>query len=209
MYLGFSVFGISNGFTCNCKEDRGYLLQHYNQYRKGKQMIVEKTPDGKVWYNYLVYPRDNEIFSSFYGRSGAFFGMSLVFDGEYCRDAEGIYKVLDGVYENKLKGQVVQEYPNGNKKMLVDDFGNEQVEKYVGNAVFQALKENGDVLADRAPVEKKPLDTSRCYRVGITEGNKIIDTMMRSSYSRMVLSGNTAPLLRQKPNIMRNNRGRD
>ncbi|MBK7094451.1 MAG: hypothetical protein IPH57_05095 [Saprospiraceae bacterium] len=66
-------------------------------------------------------------------RSGAFFGMALVFDGVYCHDIHKIYRLFDKVYNEiiinkRIFIEEISENLFGQGKFLVHEFGENEIE---------------------------------------------------------------------------------
>jgi hypothetical protein len=106
---------------------------------------------GQVSYSYLRY---NFISGS--GRTGSFFGMSVVFSKEYCYDVENLYKLFDTVYKtilkNKLLLEEVKANPDVQANYLVRTFSEAEAEvKRIENIICKNIENK--FAADIRPLD--------------------------------------------------------
>jgi hypothetical protein len=109
MNVSFRIFGapyVLDIYNGN-EKDIAYF-QMYDDASNEKVKLTIHRMTTSVSYTYLRY---HLISSS--GRTGAFFGMSLIFQNHYCSDIESLYKLLDAVYQNILTNGILLEAIQG------------------------------------------------------------------------------------------------
>ena len=143
------LFGVPLGFSCSeCTEDDGrYLECFYNGAQDGTKLKISRRANGDVYYSYLMYPKKNEIFADVSGRNGAFFGMSLILKNQEIADNNKISKLFQKTYQDYIKGKIIREFPNGNKKFLVNSLAdkNDTLAKCVAKGFIKIMQENPDL----------------------------------------------------------------
>lgn len=115
--LKFYIFGVPDGFDIlsGTPEDIQYYQLFYDTSKKGKEMRINRKPNGETVYSYLIY---NLVSSK--GREGAFLGISLAFTGnEYCNNPAKLKELFAGVYEEVIlkaddKDKIVMPLDGGN-----------------------------------------------------------------------------------------------
>lgn len=115
--LRFYIFGVPDGFDIlsGTPEDIQYYQLFYDTSKKGREMRINRKPNGETVYSYLIY---NLVSSK--GREGAFLGMSLTFTGnEYCNNPAKLKELFYGVYEEVIlkaddKDKIVMPLDGGN-----------------------------------------------------------------------------------------------
>lgn len=126
----FYVFGVPDGFNLYQGDANAtnYFQSFYDGSKENAKLTIHRRANGQVSYSYLRY----KLFSA-EGRPGAFFGMSLVFDGKFCYDIAKLYRLFDSVFcEIILKNKILIEEVNGNPniqaKYLVRTFKDKETE---------------------------------------------------------------------------------
>jgi hypothetical protein len=99
MEMQFYVFGVPKGFDLygGRADDIAYFQSYYDGSKENSKLIFHRLIDGKVIYSYLCY---NLIDCD--GRSGAFLGISAIFNEIYCTDIISLYELFDEVYKTIL-----------------------------------------------------------------------------------------------------------
>ena len=82
------------------------LINYFQLFDNGSKekvkLSVHRMASGEISYTYLRY----HLLSNG-GKAGGFFGMSVVFKDEYCKDVEALYQLFDLVYENILANKIL------------------------------------------------------------------------------------------------------
>ena len=143
MNFVFKIFGAPYTFDIygSNREDTNYFQLYDDGSNEEVKLTVHRKANGEVCYSYLRY---NMISSS--GRTGAFFGMAVVFHNEYCRDVENLYKLFDAVYQNILEtGILLQKIENSahQAKYLIAHFSDAPTEvTRIENIIYNNLQKN-------------------------------------------------------------------
>ena len=143
MNFVFKIFGAPYTFDIygSNQEDTNYFQLYDDGSNEEVKLTVHRKANGEVCYSYLRY---NMISSS--GRTGAFFGMAVVFQNEYCRDVENLYKLFDAVYQNILEtGILLQKIENSTHqaKYLIAHFSDAPTEvTRIENIIYNNLQKN-------------------------------------------------------------------
>ena len=143
MNFVFKIFGAPYTFDIygSNQEDTNYFQLYDDGSNEEVKLTVHRKANGEVCYSYLRY---NMISSS--GRTGAFFGMAVVFHNEYCRDVENLYKLFDAVYQNILEtGILLQKIENSahQAKYLIAHFSDAPTEvTRIENIIYNNLQKN-------------------------------------------------------------------
>ena len=143
MNFVFKIFGAPYTFDIygSNREDTNYFQLYDDGSNEEVKLTVHRKANGEVCYSYLRY---NMISSS--GRTGAFFGMAVVFQNEYCRDVENLYKLFDAVYQNILEtGILLQKIENSTHqaKYLIAHFSDAPAEvTRIENIIYNNLQKN-------------------------------------------------------------------
>jgi hypothetical protein len=128
MDFKFYLFGapLPNGFALYPFDSKltDYFKAFDNGSKENVKLTVHRMASGRVSYSYLRYH-----FLSNGNQTGGFFGMSVVFNSQYCKDAEGLYELFDTVYtdvilRNEILLKAIVGNPAGSPqaKYLVDTF---------------------------------------------------------------------------------------
>lgn len=121
---GFYVFGVPNGEqTSKCDENTRLFLQRF--YVTNRTGVYKNTfyrkGGNEAHYVFLVYPDKGAHFMDANGCSGSYFGMDFVLYGKYSTNPTKVFNLLQETYNQYVKDKVIQEFPNGNKKWLIDN----------------------------------------------------------------------------------------
>ena len=157
MNFEFKIFGTPHSFDLYRpgEKDINYFRIFYNGSKEKAKLTVHRMASGRVSYSYLRYH-----FLSNGRRTGGFFGMSVVFKDEYCKDVEGLYKLFDLVYDtilaNKILLEALPENPDSPQaKYLVKIFEDAESEvKRIENTIRKNLENH--FINDMCPVNDLP-----------------------------------------------------
>lgn len=141
MAFTFKIFGAPNIFDLyqSTENEINYFQLFDNGSREKVKLTIHRMSNGQISYSYLRY---NYISGG--GRTGAFFGMSVVFDGEYCYDVTNLYKLFDSVYKTIIQNKILITEIKGNPtiqaKYLVRNFSEAENEvKRIENIVSKNI----------------------------------------------------------------------
>lgn len=96
----FYIYGVPDGFNMlsGTPEEILYYQLFYDTSKKGREMRINRKPNGETVYSYLIY---NLVACK--GREGAFLGMSIAFTGnEYCNNPVALKELFEGVYNEVI-----------------------------------------------------------------------------------------------------------
>lgn len=98
MNIRFCVFGVPDGFDFYGEQptDKVHFQSYYDNSKENVKFTIHRDMSGEVSYTYLRY---NLVSSK--SRTGAFFGMSVIFENAYCSDTYNLFSLFDTIY-NKL-----------------------------------------------------------------------------------------------------------
>jgi len=91
-------------------------IQYFQGYYDGSEENVKLTIQRRgrqISYSYLRYN-----LKSGGGRGGAFFGISVVFDGVYCRDVTKLYRLFEAVFGTILDNGILLKAEENNPAMF-------------------------------------------------------------------------------------------
>ncbi|MBK7243823.1 MAG: hypothetical protein IPH98_08185 [Saprospiraceae bacterium] len=126
----FYIFGVPDGFNLfhGDADDTVYFQSFYDASKENTKLTIHRRANGHVSYSYLKY----RLYSS-EGRAGAFFGISIVFNGYYCYDVTKLFRLFDSVYsevvlKNKVLLEEIHGNPNVQAKFLIRTFNEQELE---------------------------------------------------------------------------------
>jgi hypothetical protein len=137
------IFGIPYGQqTSVCDAKTAHFLEQFYVKRHGIHTKAFSRPNGENHYVFLVYPDENNKFMDADGRTGSHFGMDLILKNQYSLNPERIYNLLREIYEHHIKGKVIQEFPNGNKKWIEKDLraNNDKIAQDAGEEMSKLIQ---------------------------------------------------------------------
>ena len=151
------VFGVPYGFqTSKCdNETANFLSFFYSTWKPGEEFVVRRRVDNSVHYIFLIHEKPNNVFIDADGRSGSFFGMDLAFKNHYVTDSNKVDKLLRLLYETYVKGEIIEELPNGSRRHKFKDFvvgGNDFIGEYLVKGMQKLLKEHPELNLDIRPL---------------------------------------------------------
>ena len=127
------------------KKLHDFLGLFYDGSKGTKHNVSRRNND--VIYSYLLYENPNAKFSDFNGRTGSYFGMSLVLHGTYAQNSSDVFRLLKATYDNFVKNKVIQEFPNGSRRWMYNqiDTPNDKIATYISKGMAQILKEHPEL----------------------------------------------------------------
>jgi tetratricopeptide (TPR) repeat protein len=149
MKFQFYIFGVPEGFDLYPADaDKIQYFQRYYDGSSENEKLSILRRGNTISYSYLRY---NHIGS----RTGSFFGMSLLFAGQYCTDVSKLYKLFDELYSAILKqGVLLKKTESGHPQFGVAALKN-------AANVIDAVKGNIQAIIDsQFAFDFKPLDSS-------------------------------------------------
>ena len=85
---------------------------------KGTHYDTKRLRDNRVMYSLLMYEEPGRPFISYTGRSGSYFGISLILkQNEAITNADDLFKSLKETYDKYIKNKIIQETPTSRKWM--------------------------------------------------------------------------------------------
>ena len=155
MNFVFKIFGAPYGFDLYqvTESEQNYFQTLDDGSKEKSKLTIRRMANGRVLYSYLRYK-----FITSGGRGNSFFGMSIMFNKEYCADVENLYKLFEAVYQTILQNKILFEEIEGSAdaqaKYLVSKFSEAESEvKRIENVVSKNLVK---AFAD----DIRPLDAS-------------------------------------------------
>ncbi|MDH6303906.1 hypothetical protein M2459_000238 [Parabacteroides sp. PF5-5] len=141
MNFVFKIFGTPYIFDLyqGSEHDINYFQSFYNGSKENTKFTIHRMASGKVSYSYLRYN-----FKTSGGRDNSFFGMSIIFDKEYCNDVESLYHLFESAYVTILQNKILLEEVNDNlniqAKYLIQKFADAESEvKRIENVICKNL----------------------------------------------------------------------
>lgn len=184
----FKIFGVPKVFDLyqGTETEINYFLKFYNGSKENAKLIIHRMASGKVSYSYLRY---NFISGS--GRTGSFFGMSVVFSDEYCSDIKNLYNLFETVYYKILQDQVLFTTVSGDPliqaKYLITNFTDAENEvRTIENIIFKNI--NNQFTADIQPLNASfKTGNPNLKKLNINQGNMAFMSALRQ-YSWVAIS---------------------
>ena len=147
--IEFIVHGVVNGQQVSqCrKESRAFCDGFYNN-DQGIKKDIRRLVGNRMAYSYLVYEEPNRPFLSYIGRSGSYFGMTIIFDDTQVTNPDVLFKLLEMAYNTYVKGKIIQDTMSGPRKWLYPTLedSNDTVANYVGKGFEQIFNQNSELL---------------------------------------------------------------
>ena len=141
------IHGVPLGHQVSKCDKKLYDL--FGLFYDGSKGIINNVSrrGNDVIYSYLVYETPGANFSDFNGRTGSYFGMSLVLHGTYALNSSDMFRLLKATYDNFVKNKVIQEFPNGSRKWMYKqiDTPNDGIATYISKGMAQILKEHPEL----------------------------------------------------------------
>jgi len=180
MDCSFIAYGAAKGFSC--MNDKNYeKIKGFYCSDSGTKMKVCKYSDNSVGYHFLMYPQKGAQFCDKDGRSGSFFGMSLFFKDNYCKNPQKIFKMFETIYDKSVKNKLIKEFDNKNRRYAIDSFSNLKLEEYMSRAFLDVMQSPEYCFSpqDFAPFKFEKTDKG-VWKLNITEANAFISNKIKS-----------------------------
>lgn len=126
MNLIFLIHGVPKGNDIwGDDEGRSYVQNFYNGQTSSEQskLFVEVLKQKNV--SFYTYLRERNVISS-EGRAGSYFGMTVGFQNEFCKDVENLYRLFDLVYEKMIKQEILASIED-KEKYLISRFSEKEI----------------------------------------------------------------------------------
>ena len=145
----FIVHGIVNGQEVSkCKNESRIFCESFYTNDKGIKHDIRRLVGNRMAYSYLVYEEPNRKFLSYIGRTGSYFGMTLILQDKQVANPDVLFKILQDVYDNYVKDKIIQDKTSGSRKWLYPTLtdSDDTVANYIGKGFEQILKQNSGLL---------------------------------------------------------------
>lgn len=184
------------------EQELNYFQTFDNGGTEPVKMTIHRLANGWIAYNYLRYG-----FVTSGGRTGSFFGMSVVFNRMYCSDFTSIYDLFDGIYQALSKKAVLFDTPDqGKPKYKIRNFADaENVMQWIEGVVRQNLQ---DGLANDLHPAQFPQSSNSGMEKRLTpkDGNSAIVEALKKyamvSISPLYAGGNDDPVRIVPPEVL-------
>lgn len=186
MRFDVKIYGAPYSFDLydGSKDDLNYF-QVFDNRRSTEpvKMTIDRLNSHQIVYNYLRY---GYITSG--GRPGSFFGLSVVFHGEYCSNFTKLYELFEVVYGTIVKNAVlIDTLPNGEAAFKISQFADAKGEvERVRGILTQNIQ--GRLANDIKPMSfSAPSYEDRELRLSTNTSNDIIARAL-SKYATVSIS---------------------
>lgn len=116
-------------------------LYKTSDVREQVRLVVDIARKGNAVSSYYTYLRTCK-YEDMANRPGSFFGMTLRFDGYYCREVAHIYDIFDEAYRRSIVGKIIDN-SDGKSKYRISDFKQaDAVLRGVCSDIFSKLSES-------------------------------------------------------------------
>ncbi len=101
-------------------------IQEDKSIQKDIRFVIEVSRIGDIYCVYYSYLRYKNFIDQG-GRTGSYFGMTIRFDDEYCKNVRAIYNICESIYVNQICGNVITRQGNSSR-YLIRNFEDKNVE---------------------------------------------------------------------------------
>ena len=143
------VHGIVNGQEISkCSELGRKFCEGFYNLDKGIKKDIRRLAGNNMAYSYVMYEEPGRPFLGHGGRSGSYFGITIIFKDQQVANPEALFKVLESVYNWYVKDKVIKEYPSGARRWIYPTLSDpdDKVANYIGSCVQQVLKANPNLV---------------------------------------------------------------
>ena len=128
----------------NLKDFFGYFYDN----SKGVKTHAVRRNNNDVVYSYLVYADGNKSFCDYNGRTGSYFGISVICHNQYIPNSEQVFKLLQAIYNNYVKNKIIREFPNGNRKWMYGhiDTPGDEIAAYICRGMSYILSTHPELM---------------------------------------------------------------
>ncbi len=170
MNFSFYIYGTPNGYNQYPADEKNRMFQEFAEKNKTESQLTVHR-DGKLtYYTFLRKLSANKA---------SYLGISLVFNGVYCKNSRKIFDVFAKVFfDISLKGEILKFNKNGTNAFAVDKFVNKQVEIERIIELF-SYEFNNALRHDFASLEPSFKVGNGAKNISINEQNSVIDTAIR------------------------------
>ncbi len=178
--IAFRIFGAPYTFDLyqGTENEIAYFQKFDNGGKENVKLLIHRMMSGKVSYSYLRY---NFISST--GRPNAFFGMSIVFDNEYCKDIQKLFELFDAIYnglilKNGILLSALPGNPNAQAKYCVRTFAEASGEVInIENNIINNL--NKHFVNDILPLDNSFLESNSMVKLNDKMGNELFVSALK------------------------------
>jgi hypothetical protein len=177
MNFKFYIFGVPEGFDIYSgdADDTRFFQGYYDGSTETAKLTIQRI-GRHVSYSYLRY---NLVSGG--GRAGAFFGMSVAFDGMYCSDVTNLYKLFDAVYGTIIQSGRLLKDINGQTRFEILAFKDAGGEiKRIENLIRKNIESQfTDDFIKTDDTFKQGVNQNLLKKLDIDKGNKAITAMSK------------------------------
>lgn len=144
----FVIHGIVNGQEVSkSSESARAFCEGFYVPNKGIKHDIRRLVGNRMAYSYVIYEEPGRPFLGYTGRSGSYFGMTLIFQDKQVSNPDILFKVLQTTYDKYVKDKVIQE-TSGNRKWLCTTLNDSKdtVAGYIGKGLENILKSNPGII---------------------------------------------------------------
>lgn len=128
------VHGVVQGQEISqCSKEASEFCGLYYMPETGIRTDKKRLPNNRMAYSLLVYKEPGKSFRGYSGRAGSYFGITVFLQNQQVASPDDLFRLLLATYNNYVKGKIIQEFPNGDRKWMVQTLqdSNDTVAKYV------------------------------------------------------------------------------
>lgn len=143
------VHGVVKGQEISqCSKEASNFCERYYTPETGIRTDIKRLPNNRMAYSLLVYKEPGKSFMGYSGRGGSYFGITVFLQNQQVASPDDLFRLLYATYNNYVKGKIIQEFPNGNRKWMVEtlDYPDDRVAKYVVNGFAKIHKKYPDLI---------------------------------------------------------------
>lgn len=117
MAVHFWIHGTPDGQSI-WGEDNSYVANRYiGTTTKTPTLFTIDVISNRTYY---TYSHGGNVYA-YEGRDGSYFAMTVGFDGQYCKDTEGLYELFSTLFNEKVVGKIIKKEQN-NYRFLINNF---------------------------------------------------------------------------------------
>lgn len=187
MEFRVKIYGAPYGFELydGTEQELNYFQTFDNGSTETVKMTIHRLNNNEISYNYLRYG-----FVTSGGRTGSFFGLSVIFEKVYCSDYKRLYQLFNAVYGTIVKKAVLLEELTAGQwqaKYKISKFSDSENEiKRIEGVIAQNLR--NALVNDIKPLAFPPSDTGNSeLRLNDDVSNDVINNAL-NKYSVVTIS---------------------
>ncbi len=146
---------------------------------------VSSTDNGYcTYYSYLRYNN----FADHTGRTGSYFGLTIRFDNEYCKDVENLFALCDVAYNTQVCNQIVRQHGNVTQYIIANFLEKQTILQQICNTLLDKI--GGLTFAPIAPTLITSGQLSAVSRFNLNETNSSYFWQSLKNASQVLVSPN-------------------